>query len=198
MSVDHLLYLHGFRSSPASAKARQTRMYIDEHHPTWTWCCPQLNVSPRAAMAQVQALCADWPKERTAVIGSSLGGFYATHLGLLWGCRTVLINPAVHPQAHGEKLVGEFPLWHDPDQMMRFEPHHLSELAELDRAELPPWPDCMTWVGTHDEVLDPQTMHDYYRETQFHWVAGADHAMADYPDLLPQIDAFLCAPQAMR
>lgn len=165
--------------------------YVTRHHPDWTWCCPALPVSPKAAMALVQALCRDWPKERTAVVGSSLGGFYATYLGRKWAARTVLINPAVHPQTHGGQLIGEFPLWHDPTQTMRFEPHFLDELAAMDTPQLPPWPDCMTLIGTQDEVLDPLELGRYYANTQLHWVEGGDHALSGFRDWLPKVDAFL-------
>jgi predicted esterase YcpF (UPF0227 family) len=194
MAIDHLLYLHGFRSSPHSTKARQMRDHVAAQHPDWTWGCPALPVSPKQAMAMVETLCRAWPKDRTAIVGSSLGGFYATYLGLKWGSRTVLINPAVHPQNHGRVLVGEFPLWHDPSKTIRFEPRFLDELAAIDREVLPPWPDCMTLVGTEDEVLDPQEMAAYYANTDFHWVQGADHAMGEFQAWLPTVDAFLCRP----
>jgi predicted esterase YcpF (UPF0227 family) len=79
-TVTHLLYLHGFRSSPQSAKARQVAARVAARHPGVTWWCPQLPPSPRQAMAEVMAGVAGWPRERMAVVGSSLGGFYATHV----------------------------------------------------------------------------------------------------------------------
>ena len=33
MTTTHLLYLHGFRSSPQSAKARLMATYVAQHHP---------------------------------------------------------------------------------------------------------------------------------------------------------------------
>ncbi len=194
MAIDHLLYLHGFRSSPNSTKSRQLRDYIRAHHPSWEWYCPALPVSPKDAVTLVETMCQDWPKNRTGIVGSSLGGFYATFLGLKWGSRTVLINPAVHPHKHGDRLVGDFRLWHDPCASIRFEPKFLDELAAMDRDSLPPWSDCMTLVGTEDEVLDPQELANYYADTHFHWVDGADHAMSEFPNWLPKVDAFLSRP----
>ncbi|MFX4717451.1 YqiA/YcfP family alpha/beta fold hydrolase, partial [Acinetobacter baumannii] len=53
MTTTHLLYLHGFRSSPSSAKARQMAAHVAQHHPAVTFWCPQLPPSPQGAMALV-------------------------------------------------------------------------------------------------------------------------------------------------
>ncbi|OYY96480.1 MAG: esterase, partial [Polaromonas sp. 28-63-22] len=101
MRTTHLLYLHGFRSSPQSVKARQLAAIVRQRHPAVRWWCPQLPPSPRAAMALLQGVIDGWPQEagfeRMAVVGSSLGGFYATAVAERLGCRAVLLNPAVDP-----------------------------------------------------------------------------------------------------
>src|SRR3954467_7435126 len=86
MPVTHLLYLHGFRSSPQSTKARQMAARVRERHPQVTWWCPQLPASPRAAMQLVMTGIAQWPATM-AVVGSSLGGFYATCVAQARGCK---------------------------------------------------------------------------------------------------------------
>ena len=67
-SVTHLLYLHGFRSSPQSTKARRMAAWVAEHRPEVTWHCPQLPASPREAVAQQLAHVHDWPVATSAVI----------------------------------------------------------------------------------------------------------------------------------
>src|SRR3989344_6939401 len=95
----HLLYLHGFRSSPRSFKAQRlasvVRTLQDQGLPL-VWCCPQLPPSPQQAMAELRELVRHWPTESTVVIGSPLGGFYATGLAQELGCPL----PAIKP--HGE------------------------------------------------------------------------------------------------
>jgi predicted esterase YcpF (UPF0227 family) len=97
MSTTHLLYLHGFRSSPLSFKARVTGAAVASRYPDVTWMCPMLPASPAQAMNDVVQAVADWPRASMAVVGSSLGGFYATRLAECLGCKAVLLNPAVHP-----------------------------------------------------------------------------------------------------
>ena len=101
----HLLYLHGFRSSPQSAKARAVAQRVLQQHPDVTWWCPQLPPSPREAMALVAEGIAGWPLASMAVVGSSLGGFYATWVAARTGCRAVLLNPAVDPARDLQKLL---------------------------------------------------------------------------------------------
>ncbi|MEO7009451.1 MAG: YqiA/YcfP family alpha/beta fold hydrolase, partial [Caldimonas sp.] len=76
--ITHLLYLHGFRSSPQSTKSRKLAAWVGEHRPDLVWWCPQLPASPAATMALLYATLDHWPRDRIAVIGSSLGGCYAT------------------------------------------------------------------------------------------------------------------------
>lgn len=187
----HLLYLHGFRSSPQSIKAQRMAAHVRQHWPALVWACPALAVSPRAAMVQLEALCAHWPKSSTVVMGSSLGGFYATVLAQAWDCRAILLNPAVHPQEHGAVLVGEFPLWHQPELSLRFERHYLDELAAMDVATLCHPQRLLTIVARGDEVLDADLLQRHYAQTQLHAFDGGDHALSDFDAWLPVIDAFL-------
>src|SRR5438270_13098924 len=95
--ITHLLYLHGFRSSPRSTKARFVADWIAAHHADIVWSCPALPASPRAAMQVIDAAIDGWPRASMGVVGSSLGGYYATAVAERTGCRAVLLNPAVDP-----------------------------------------------------------------------------------------------------
>ena len=128
----HLLYLHGFRSSPQSAKARQVAARVATQHPGVTWWCPQLPPSPREAMAMVMDGIAHWPASTMAVVGSSLGGFYATHVAQVRGCKAVLLNPAVDPARDLAKYIGEQTAWHDPAERFYFEPRFVDELRVVE------------------------------------------------------------------
>jgi len=105
MRTTHLLYLHGFRSSPQSAKARLMAARVAAGHPGVTWWCPQLPPSPRAAAALIERGTADWPAERMAVVGSSLGGFYATWLAGRRGCKSPAPERCLAVIAQGDELL---------------------------------------------------------------------------------------------
>jgi len=73
-----IVYLHGFNGSPQSAKAQYLKRYLDERGKGAEFVCPQLPHRPDLALAVVEAEMAQRPKEKITLVGSSLGGFYAT------------------------------------------------------------------------------------------------------------------------
>lgn len=191
MRTTHLLYLHGFRSSPQSIKARQMAVWVSKNHPNVVWACPALLPSPVEAMAQIQALVQDWPASHSAVMGSSLGGYYATALARAKGWPSVVINPAVAPYNHGDRLVGTYPLWHDASQHMTFTEGDLTSLRTLEvPAEAVPT-NTMAIVAKGDEVLDWREMAKHYHRAQLHLIAGGDHGLSDFDPWLEPIAEFL-------
>ena len=191
MSTTHLLYLHGFRSSPQSAKARIMAALVQTSHPGVTWWCPQLPASPAQAMALLLQGTAAWPRGQMAVMGSSLGGFYAAWLSAHLGVPAVLINPAVHPSRDLARYIGEHPVWQDPAQSIFFEPAYVQELMELESQPLPTRPATLALIAKGDEVLDWREMLARHQAGQVRLIEGSDHALSDFEDHLPQILEFL-------
>ncbi|BEP93390.1 alpha/beta fold hydrolase [Acidovorax sp. A79] len=191
MTTTHLLYLHGFRSSPQSAKARQMAAYVALHHPGVTFWCPQLPPSPRAAMALVAQGIAHWPGAAMAVVGSSLGGFYASWVAHHKGCPSVMLNPAVHPARDLERHIGEQTSWHDPAQRFYFQPEYIGELRALDTSDQPPAAPEMAIIAKGDEVLDWREMAARYPHARRIVQEGGEHALANFSDHLPQVAQFL-------
>ena len=153
MPMTHLLYLHGFRSSPQSAKARRVAQWMHTHRPDVTWWCPQLPPSPQQAMALLTDGTAGWPTSTRAVIGSSLGGFYATALAERSGGPAVLLNPAVDPARDLAKYIGETTAWHSDDPFF-FRPEFIAELNALRVARVTRPERYFAVIAKGDEVLD--------------------------------------------
>ena len=128
--LTHLLYLHGFRSSPQSAKARITAAWVARHRADVVWRCPQLPPSPREAMALVESIVAAWPANASGLVGSSLGGFYATAAAERHGLRAALLNPATDPARDLEKYIGETTAWHGEERFC-FRPEFIGELRAI-------------------------------------------------------------------
>lgn len=191
MTTTHLLYLHGFRSSPRSTKAQQVARRVAEHHPGVTLWCPQLPPSPRAAMALVMQGIADWPCERMAVIGSSLGGYYATWVAEQTGCRAALLNPAVHPDRDLARYIGELGNWHDPEEKFHFRPEFVAELQGLHSPAITRPERYYALIAKGDEVLDWREMSAHYPGAHQRLLEGSDHAIHDFADHLPEVLAFL-------
>jgi predicted esterase YcpF (UPF0227 family) len=193
-TTTHLLYLHGFRSSPSSAKARKMAEIVQAGHPGVTWWCPQLHASPRQAIDALLAGVSAWPRERMVIMGSSLGGFYAAWLAQQLGCPAVLLNPAVHPARDLAGYIGEHPAWHDPSQKVFFEAAYVQELADLE-AKIQPLhphpPKTLAVIAKGDEVLDWREMLACHEAGRVRLVEGSDHALSDFDLYLPEILEFL-------
>jgi predicted esterase YcpF (UPF0227 family) len=191
MTVTHLLYLHGFRSSPLSAKAVKMAAAVQACHPAVHWWCPQLPPSPRQAMAMLMAGIAGWPQGSMAVVGSSLGGFYATWIAAQTGCPAVLLNPAVQPARDLARHIGVQSAWHSPQETFFFQPEFVQELRELDAGPLSRPERFYTLIAKGDELLDWREMSARYAGSQGQLLEGGDHALSDFNAHLAGVLRFL-------
>jgi len=195
--VTHLLYLHGFRSSPQSHKAQAMAAYMAQHHPGVLWWCPQLPPSPAQAMALLLEGIAAWPRGSMAVVGSSLGGFYATWIAEATGCLALLINPAVDPARDLARYIGENTQWHAPAEPFFFLPEYVQELRALQAGALQHPGRYRTLIAKGDEVLDWREMHARYGHTQATVLEGGDHALTGFEAFLPDFARFMGLPAAL-
>lgn len=190
-NATHLLYLHGFRSSPRSAKAQRMARWVAEHRPDLVFACPQLPPSPRAAIELARSLVADWPGDTMALMGSSLGGFYATVLAQELGCRTVLLNPAVDPARDLDRYIGEQTCWQNPEQRFFFRPEFVDELRALQPGALTRPERLLAVIAKGDEVLDWREMQARYAHCRIKLLEGSDHGLSDFDNYLSELTDFL-------
>jgi uncharacterized protein len=191
MAVTHLLYLHGFRSSPLSTKARKVQARVRERHPQVHWWCPQLPASPRLAMDMLMGGIAQWPGGAMAVIGSSLGGFYATCVAEATGCRAVLLNPAIDPARDLAGYTGEQTAWHDPNEHFVFEPRFVDELRSLQCGPVARPENYFAVIAKGDEVLDWREMTGRYPGAKIKLLENSDHALSDFDQHVDDVFDFL-------
>ncbi len=189
----HLLYLHGFRSSPQSFKAQRLAAWLQARRPGVHWWCPQLPPSPAAAWALIESGIKDWPRDAMAVLGSSLGGFYATAVAEATGCPALLLNPAVDPARDlaPYSLGGDLTQFHRPEQRFAFLPQYIDELRALAVAAITRPERYGAVIAKGDEVLDWREMSERYRGAAIRLIDGSDHALSDFDRHLPFIVDFL-------
>jgi predicted esterase YcpF (UPF0227 family) len=191
MDTTHLLYLHGFRSSPLSFKAQRMAAVVRERHPQVRWCCPQLPPSPREAAGLLARTIAGWPPQAMAVVGSSLGGFYATWVAERTGCRAVLLNPAVDPARDLAGHVGVQTAWHDPAQTFVVEPGFGDELRALQVGTITRPERYFAVIAKGDELLDWREMTGRYPGARIKLLEGSDHALSDFDRHIEDVLSFL-------
>lgn len=190
-----IVYLHGFNSTPDSHKARALRAYMDARGLGHLFACPVLPHRPADTVRAIEGEIARCEPAELTLVGSSLGGFYATHYAEKCRCRAVLIQPAVFPYVGLEGLLG-------PQQNL-----HTGERYELTREHLEGWRSLavervdperyLLLLETGDELLDWREAARKYEGARMVIRDGGDHTLASFPEHIPRILAFAgIAPRA--
>jgi predicted esterase YcpF (UPF0227 family) len=180
-----ILYLHGFRSSPRSNKASMLQAALQARGRGDEFVCPELPMAPREAAGIVLAAARGRPGP-VSVVGSSLGGFYATWLAEQTGCRAVLLNPAVDPSRDLQAHLGRQRVFFS-DQTIELTADHLVQLRALETPHLTQLERYFLIAATGDEVIDCRTMLARYAGCRQRVIQGSDHALSDFGDYLDEI-----------
>jgi len=153
------------------------------------WRCPQLPASPRAAAELAEAELAGHDASQAVVIGSSLGGFYATWLAERTGARAIVINPVVQAVRELSRHVGQHRMYHS-DEPFDFRPEYVDEIAALAVPRITRPERYFLLAATGDELLDWRDMRDHYAGARQVILEGGDHAFSDFAEWLPAVLEF--------
>lgn len=191
-----ILYLHGFRSSPESFKAKMMAEAMALRGELASWRCPALPPSPARALAiaREQALelidgAPDRDPAAVTIVGSSLGGYYATCLAERLGTKAVLLNPAVYAARDLATQVGPQTDFHT-GAPFEFLAAYVDELAQMRVERLTRPERYLLIAATGDEVLDWREMRDFFTGCPQIIVPGSDHGLSDFEHWLPRVMAF--------
>ncbi len=185
-----VIYVHGFNSSPSSKKANMIKKKIDDTSKTISFFCPQLPELASSAIGLLSQLIEDAPPGGVCLIGSSLGGFYATWLAERYGCRAVIINPAITPHKDLKDYLGPQENIYTLHSYYLTE-KHLSELKNfhLNKLERPQL--FFLVHATGDELLDWRVAKSYFAGSRQLIVEGADHGFTEIENFLDPVFNFL-------
>ena len=184
-----ILYLHGFRSSPLSMKSRLLAAQMQALGRSEEWRCPQLPASPKLAIGLALSLVKDVPAEQLTIIGSSLGGYYATWLAEQLGCRAVLLNPAIVPLLDLEQHVGVTTAFHS-DEPFEFKRDYIEELRAYAVPAITQPERYFLLAATGDEVLDYRDMVAHYAGARQTIIEGSDHGISGFAGYLAPVLQF--------
>jgi predicted esterase YcpF (UPF0227 family) len=184
-----ILYLHGFRSSPQSFKTSLLAARMQQLGRGDEYVCPQMPASPRAAIELALQLAQQVDPSELTLIGSSLGGYYATWLAERLGCRAVLLNPAVNAALDLASQVGVKTQYHS-NEPFEFKAEYIEELKAL-QVECITHPDRYYLIAaTGDELLDWREMVAQFAEAPQRVIEGSDHGLSDFADYADEVLAF--------
>lgn len=182
-----LIYLHGFRSSSRSFKARLLQDRFAAAGLADRFLAPDLPVEPAAAIAQVQHEIR--PVAADTLVGSSLGGCYATWLAEQVGCKAVLLNPAVRPARDLATQVGAQTGYHD-GQLFEFRQAYVEQLRGYEVEHITRPERYFLIAAQGDEVLDWREMVAHYPGARQRVIPGSDHGLSDFADWIDEVLAF--------
>jgi len=183
-----LVYIHGFNSSALSFKAGLLRDHMAHIGFAHQYACPELPHRPAAAMQLLRELVQHHDPRTVTLVGSSLGGYYATWLTEHLGTRTVLVNPAVRPYELLAPYIG-------PQKNLytgaayEFTQAHIDELLALEVYAVTP-SRYLLITATGDEVLDYRAGVERYAGCEQIIVAGSDHGLGDFAPHLDRVVSF--------
>ncbi|MBX8500959.1 alpha/beta fold hydrolase [Pseudomonas cichorii] len=191
-----LLYIHGLNSSALSNKACRLIALMNSLGIGEQLRVPELHHHPRQAMVQLEA--AIQALGRPLLVGSSLGGYYATHLAHRHGLKAVLINPAVNPHQLFDGYLGTQQNLYTGERW-ELTQDHITALAELE-VPAPQDPDrIQVWLQTGDETLDYRRAESFYRACALRIQPGGDHSYQGFAEQMPALLSFAgFAPDLLR
>jgi predicted esterase YcpF (UPF0227 family) len=178
-----ILYVHGFNSSPASTKSRQLRSRLAALGRESEFSSPALPHWPNEAMARLEGEIAGKAADEVTLVGSSLGGFYATWLTEKHGVRSVLVNPAITPHEGLRAYLGPQKNLHTGEPYQLTE-EHLAQMAAFHVRQPARVERYLLLHTTGDELLDWRVAVDHYAGCRQVIVQGSDHGFPEFEDYL--------------
>ncbi|MGD9659649.1 MAG: YqiA/YcfP family alpha/beta fold hydrolase [Porticoccaceae bacterium] len=185
----HLLYLHGYNSSPDSTKARQLQAWLAREHPNIEYVCPFQSPFADKIGEQLLDVSKDFDWSNTLVIGSSMGGFFATWLAEKFACKAVLINPAVRPWEAVEDLAGTQTNYHTGETFILTE-QDVNDFRHYGVDTISHPENLWVLLQTADEVLDYRKAESFYKGCRLTIEEGGDHSFQGFERFFSDIIRF--------
>jgi len=187
----NVIYLHGFQSSSRSEKAQILSAYLKSKQSKVSFHAPDLPFSPIQTLKQMDTLIQSLVGKKILLVGSSMGGFYASHLSQRHKIPAVLINPAVSALALFESFSGQELRNNYTHEKYRITNEDLSTLKNIENAELAHKDLIFCLLETGDEVLDYQQAENKYKLCRLKVIQGGNHRFKSFEICLPEIMDFL-------
>ncbi|NNP71511.1 esterase [Acinetobacter defluvii] len=185
----NIIYLHGFQSSPLSLKGQQLYQY-SQYISECQVHLPDLNCPPNQVTNFVSKMIEEL--DQVALVGSSLGGFYATQLAENFNIPAVLINPAVQPWVLFRTLFGADQLPYKVNSSWTLDEAQLNTLAQIAVQKLQHSENFLVLLQQGDEVLDYREAQAFYQPSAFVITEmQGNHAMENFAEKIPMLIEFL-------
>ena len=180
-----IIYLHGFNSSAESKKSKILDSYLEKEK-LINLESPNLNNSPKKAISQIEKIIRQ-SSSRVCLIGSSLGGLYATFVADKYNLKSVTINPVVTNHISGMRdLVGSHKNFHSEEEY-EFTLNDYFDLQKLGLEKLKKPLNHFCLIKMSDEVLDHNMTFAFFSKSYVLSEKGGNHSYDDFFAKIPLI-----------
>ncbi len=185
------VYIHGFLSSSQSSKAQQFKQWLIEQGRESEWICPDLPSNPKLALNLLSDIITDLQQQGKPIklVGSSLGGFYATVLSEQFNLKAVVINPSVNPDITLKNKIGTQKAWHT-DTDVEFTQADVDTLTKNKVKSISHTDNFFLMVEREDETLDYREATEFYRNCNQLVFNHGNHGFSRFEQVLSLIDVF--------
>ena len=187
----HLLYIHGFLSSPRSHKAVLVEEWLRDNRHDIQYHCPALTPYAADTRNTLESIVEELLPAKVGVVGSSLGGYWATWLVETYGLRAVLVNPAVKPSILKPDFINVELRNYHTDESYELEEHHVDDLLEVEIEKIKRPENYWLMVQTGDETLDYRLALEKYGACKQLVEQGGDHSFQGFENWIAQVVEFL-------
>lgn len=197
-----LIYLHGLDSDSNAIKAQIVSRFCAAHHPDIEVIRPDLNRTPDEVVALLSELIGDGKDKDIVLMGSSLGGYFATLMSDKTGVPAVLLNPSIRPDLSFRRFLwdnfensnqdlqddtviytttGGWQIVYGDSAWLE---HHRLQAVFGERIRV--------FLQLGDELLDAHASRAFYQEqgAQVLALEGGDHRISDFEDHVQTVVAW--------
>jgi len=179
--MDKILFLHGFSSCGKGNKSTALKAYFGAEH----IIAENLPYAPLEAIAEIEKLL--HTENIDLLIGSSLGGFYATYLAEKHGLKAVLLNPSTQPWQTLLPYVGWQKRFCD-DEVFEFK---RSDIEAFKTLEIKPAKgNYLVLLQSEDELLDYTKAQSLYNTHKVVVEYGGNHRFENIDAYMSMIEKF--------
>lgn len=176
-----ILFLHGFGSCGEGNKSTDLKRYFG----TINVLSPNLPYAPQDAIAFIESLLKD--EKIDTIIGSSLGGFYATYFAEKYAMKAILLNPSTQPWDTLSEYVG----WQNrfcDEEVFEFKSIYLEQLLTLE-VDVKNG-SYLVLLQSDDEVLDYTKAQSLYNKHKVIVEHGGNHRFENIDAYMSMIEKF--------
>jgi len=184
--MPHIIYIHGFNSSPQSYKARVLAERMGQLGIARDLSVPELSSDPGLAMQTLEASVEELFQQPTVLIGSSLGGYYATWLAERYDLRAILVNPAIYPYRLLLDYLGENQNIHTGERYM-LEPRHVEIMKSFEVETLSRPDNFWVLLETGDETLDYREAEQKFANSRMTIKQGGTHEFLNFEPMCDDV-----------